>query len=861
MSLQDNERAWVDRLATQAKVSAALAKRREAKDAILERMAGQIELARAEILEKMKSLQASDGEQVMQVLDYLSRDQTTEFDLADQMSGYGFSEEAQKKLLEVGQAFDLLSRELNAKVKAIDPATGDELDSEEALFSTQDLKKDLYQPVVRQGLMSDTFVRDEHSDTAEMLKGSFGAYKDRLDEEGLKSAARENFDLALVLAKSTASMVSAGFGIKGADDEASKLEFKLDFFTEELHEGKPGAIAEMCGIGLEVVAQGIEAYDTRGEMVEGREQDLVEEQGPSNDEEPESVTKARARRVAMAPRVATQMRAAAAAALGNDWKGAGWDLGVAASGAFGSAVKAAALARPLATSVLARAQVEQARDALAAGFPAAMTSCDPGTPASPGVPASTALLQRAGQAMQQEFVARLDVDAVLQALQAEKFDEASRLVGVAATAAVSLGKAEPELDLLLGDADRQQRARDAAGQKLAEDFARELDDQEKADRRQLAELANAAEGQQQASLLAQRIKAMEQHERLVGWAASLAGLGLEVASKFIGPLAIAGTALSLAQDIAKACKRTRDWYNFYDSKVDLFQAASPFSAPVANFHVNARKQAIHYQINAALDFVNMIGAVAETAGLASMGIGVAAGKVIQGAASGAAALEAALYEIAKRYAVEKAWSTYRDALQNPENRRLGLIAMKENPTLAKYAVAWGAIVKQDALVADFLGHCDLTVEELQDPASRLGDVVKYLELRLPDDSQIVGREVVKGGWQPADNAIVLTAASWAGARKLAEANARLEVADTRDIELALLDFARLDAQLLQGGRPKPDHEQARAFLAEAIQALNAYRPRRQGPGVEHAEMKALAGKFREKAAKRLGELDELIKSL
>ena len=82
-------------------------------------------------------------------------------------------------------------------------------------------------------------------------------------------------------------------------------------------------------------------------------------------------------------------------------------------------------------------------------------------------------------------------------------------------------------------------------------------------------------------------------------------------------------------------------------------------------------------------------------------------------------------------------------------------------------VAWGAVIKKDQLVGDFLRVCDLSAETLKDPNANVHKVVAYLEARLPDDQTVVGRNVpgTSVSWAPAK--IELTTASWISARIIA----------------------------------------------------------------------------------------------
>ena len=153
--------------------------------------------------------------------------------------------------------------------------------------------------------------------------------------------------------------------------------------------------------------------------------------------------------------------------------------------------------------------------------------------------------------------------------------------------------------------------------------------------------------------------------------------------------------------------------------------------------------------------------------------------------------------------------------------------------------------------------CGLTAEELSDPKSKTSEVVKYLELRMPEDNVVVGREVPKDGWAPAESEITLTPSSWIGAKSLAEKIGKVEVQDTRELELALKSYAASGPGLQQGS-PRPDLEKARDLLRQAQQALGTYRPRRQGGKGEVGEMKGVVGSFKQKVGARVVELERLI---
>ena len=60
-----------------------------------------------------------------------------------------------------------------------------------------------------------------------------------------------------------------------------------------------------------------------------------------------------------------------------------------------------------------------------------------------------------------------------------------------------------------------------------------------------------------------------------------------------------------------------------------------------------------------------------------------------------------------------AWKVYRDALRNPSNRKQIRRAMRQNPTLAKYTIAYGALVAEDAIAMEVANRCGLSDKVLK----------------------------------------------------------------------------------------------------------------------------------------------------
>ncbi|HEX5271249.1 MAG TPA: hypothetical protein VFW33_12200, partial [Gemmataceae bacterium] len=359
-----------------------------------------------------------------------------------------------------------------------------------------------------------------------------------------------------------------------------------------------------------------------------------------------------------------------------------------------------------------------------------------------------------------------------------------------------------------------------------------------------------------AGLLEKKIQRLKDDRARLKWATGLAGLGFDLASKALAPLALAGSLVKICQNIMEALKRTRDFIVFCNSRLDMVRAVSAYQHAVENFISNATQQAIHYEMVASIELVRFIGLILDSTGFP---YAVVAGKAIQATAAVASAVEAVVYEAARRYDLEVAWVSYKKALIRPGSRKLGLIAVKKNPTLAKYAVAWGAVIKKDPLVGDFIHKCGLDEHTLGDPNANVDKVVEYFEARFPDDNVVVGRMVVVTEWAP--KPLELTALCWSACKKRGEDKADLQPMMTRALDAALLQFEQTFRQTDELRQVQPhapaDAQKFGGLVAQCQGILNTIdgeltgcNPRRTAGErtLDHRDMRDLIAAFREEVS-------------
>ncbi|MBL8797295.1 MAG: hypothetical protein JNM56_25560 [Planctomycetia bacterium] len=834
---------WIAQLNQKAVVQERLERRAKLKQTVLAKLSGDMRDIAGQLYQDM-NLRVTDGAKSQKVLDYKGRDQTQEFDLDEMQEGFTLeNDEDLAKHLEAGRIISGMARQLEVQVPKLGP-DGQELDETEPLFDPKEIAEELYRPLVRQGLMAETFVPDEFSQTQEMLKGSFKAYGERLKKEDPRGFFKENFDLIMATVYAGATVVSGVSEVKGA------LESPPDDFKEIWNQVKEGKVGKNFLESFNVTKDPVEKVS--GLIVDGIDWGLdikmIHEGRKEREEDNRVEPKGRA---AQTVRLAKSIVSGAAAKLAEGLQDCG--LGMLSGSIFTAAIKVEPLVRELSAEPLAAEHMRRMEVVLGAAIRKVLEDCDPNQHGS------TVALTNAADAIIHNL--HVDDHTVLHLLEAEgeKFDAAAVIKAfiTAVEHAVQQGR-QPLIDWLGQDQQRQQRIgllSGRANEQVTAQLMQDVQQDEKQSRDELEKLSQINDDRARAAKIEEKIKQLHADMRVLNWATEIVYLGFDLASRAIAPLAVGGAAARLTRYVIMAVKRTQDLHKYLASHKDMLAAASPYSSAVQNFCDNARMQALHQKCLAALEFVEMVGAVT-----ACTGIGALAGTVMSAIATSAQAIETVIYEAAKRYRLEVAWKQYKLALYRPQNRKLGLIALKKNPTLAKYAVAWGAVIAKDPLVGDFLDACGLDADTLKEPAANIDKVVSYLEARMPDDSVVVGRTVAVTDWAPSP--IELTAACWAAAKKRGELKAGLLPLPTRELARALQLYETAFPDTKQRVDPWPagiqqeQLEQERQdrlrrikecadLLSQISKGLHEYKPQRDVDGKKliHAEMQDVVTQF------------------
>ena len=765
--MDPKQEKWIDKLTHAANKRKEEKVKWDARDRALTQIRSKIAGKIGDNLIKDMNVTVSDGEKNKETtLDYENRDQKKEFDWAQQFDGYNsMSDEDQEKHARARILIETLQSELESATIAIENPPGSKNFERVKLFDKEDIAKEFYTPLVREGLMAETFVPNKYSSTHKMIEETFDLYKDKLQEEGYSNMAYagECLKMGLSVLGSATSLMSTGpafmdivetskdpdlikwsnfvpetfvpgsegsNGISEINDKISEIGEKgtsdLKEFTELLRQG-------MDVLNEVVVEGGIDVYEWRKKY-----------------KDPKTPIEPLDKRRLMAGRIANSLVSGVSGVVSQRMNWNKWNMGVLAGSLYRSNASLKEITELLQDEKkisLVEADGVEIVKCLNAGF-AKIFSVFPDT---------VSKAQDAVTEIKNTFARCCSGSEIADLINEEKYPAAIKLVTTAATNA--MGTATGNGELCQEITDNQKEITDLLGGEMAKELTDHFKETEKIlidDRKKI----DAAHGKDKVSLIEKQIAKIERDNFRRKWFVTLMSQGTEFASKFFAPLVMAGAGVSLLSNANEAMKRATDAQNFLEKQNGMLRDASSFSASIQNFLINANSQYYHYQIQSCCDACRLIGALIETCGYATgpgSVIAAVVGQTMQASGRALSALEAIKYELEKNNEARAGWKIYKEALQKPENRKLALLAMKQNPTLAKYAVAWGAIIEKEPLLEDFLTVTGLTAESLADQKdTKL--VMKYLETRFSGDNIIAGMEAVAKGWAP--HPVELTLECW-----------------------------------------------------------------------------------------------------
>lgn len=682
-------------------------------------------------------------------MDLISADQTEAFDWREDgkdldtkaliQSGY------EEKMSEAKIALTLLEQRMLdlrfTQSRIVDRAIV--RDEQVALFTEADLTDELYTPLVREQLLPEAFVEDAFSRVQQMINTTNDAYIKELETISETAERDENIKLAKEVVSAMASIATDAVGIEkatgGVDKDQAKMingyiklaqasinttmDLGANIADGDYRKGLSGAVSSMAK------SAGFAVTQATGSKAAGKYVTAAMSAAVGVDKLVKAVQDSNTDNFLKAL---------------TDMVGVGFDFAsVKADDATGEKLSTAAVATNAALKTLLAAKKADLLKAVQDGQWGKLR---------------TVLVTSVSQAARAEFASKFpekisDTDKNVDKI-ADKLAEISKELEASPEA-----KAAAEAKAALEEAEKQnveEKLREE--RKEFEETLRLLGQRE---------VLDAAEIKSISKLIAD----LKRDRAVMDAAISIGKSGAAVAKEFVAPLAIAGTLISFTTTLAAAVDRAIAWRKWLEANREALATASPYLTSIQNFVKNQHEQFTHKSISAALLLLQVAAQVTAAAGTGTPVQAVAT--VVDKGLSMALTLEELVYTVYQRSELEKAWAITRRALDDPSNRKANLIARRQNATLAKYSIAYGAVEARDVIAISALNKIGLNQETLAQPDAKLGSVKEYLEQLYSDDTDVKRRYVKDTGWSKGLPEPALAPRPWMMTVEAARAKAQL----------------------------------------------------------------------------------------
>lgn len=332
-----------------------------------------------------------------------------------------------------------------------------------------------------------------------------------------------------------------------------------------------------------------------------------------------------------------------------------------------------------------------------------------------------------------------------------------------------------------------------------------------------------------------------------------AGLGLAssvatasvVAAEVVPALKVAGQFVKFVANMKAAADRLSAFLDWKESRKDAASAVSPYATSVENFCANQGSQFTHYTIQAVANIIQAMLAVGDMTPYAP------AFKAAGGAVAAAAATEELVFKFHKQQALRAAWRDTKEALEprNKGNRKMALLVREINPTLAKYTIAYGALIERSPIAITAMNRIGLDRETLTRAGDGVKDVKDYLEKLYVDDNIVLGQLDIKPG-QAKVPAPALNSKAWSLSHLIWSEKEGLATANPPEIvaHLALVEKP-LKERAAKSGTKAGEKELTAllAALAKLETAFGSYDPRTES-GVPHEAARRASEAYAELAS-------------
>jgi hypothetical protein len=269
----------------------------------------------------------------------------------------------------------------------------------------------------------------------------------------------------------------------------------------------------------------------------------------------------------------------------------------------------------------------------------------------------------------------------------------------------------------------------------------------------------------QARTVEAMILQIKRDQMLTDLALKLTSMPAQVIAAFLPQAGIAVSGIELIKNFKLVLQHFQAYLEWKENVGDAQSAMSVQAEAMINragLEATQTLQATAEAISAAINIVG--GALACAGPLAPVG------HVVASVNKATHAIASVLYKFHSKKQLQSQWKLHLAALDEPRDRITVRQAIRENPTLAKYVIAYGAQEENNPIARNAMRKCGLNAEVLDKQGTNVGKVEAYLEALYPEDPVVLAPVSRPKTWWP--GRLELTAAAVAAFVAAAETEAK-----------------------------------------------------------------------------------------
>ena len=271
-------------------------------------------------------------------------------------------------------------------------------------------------------------------------------------------------------------------------------------------------------------------------------------------------------------------------------------------------------------------------------------------------------------------------------------------------------------------------------------------------------------------------------------AEKLISMPAQVVAAFLPQAGIAVSGIQLIKSLKLAAEHAMALVEWRQNVADARAAMSVQAEAMINRSGLEAKHTMEHSLQALNSAVLIVGGA-----LACAGPFAPAGHITTSTYKAVVTVGQTLYKYYEKRELRKNWKIYLKALDNPDDRKTIRKAIRGNPTLAKYVIAYGAEEENNPVARNVMRKCGLSAEVLDSKGTNVQKVEAYLEALFPEDPVLLVAVSRPKAWWPGQ--LELTSASvaaFAGAAENLAKGQKLKPGSCKDVIILLTQLETLD---------------------------------------------------------------------